>query len=81
MAVILIDVEAATASIVPGSLTTNRFSFPMVTWSSDGEWVFIASVLDEAGTTGRLLAYGPSGETAYQIPVDLGTEHFGMAVD
>jgi hypothetical protein len=36
MAVILIDVEAGTTSIVPGSLTTNRFGFPNVAWASDG---------------------------------------------
>ena len=82
MAVILIDVEAGTTSIVPGSVTTNRFSFPNVAWASDGEWLFIGPVIhDEDADQGRLLAFRPGDETAYQVPVVIETEYYGMGAD
>ena len=81
MAVILIDVEAGTTSIVPGSLTTNRFSFPNVAWASDGEWLFIGPVIHEDADHVRLLAYRPGDETAYQVPVVIETEYYGMGAD
>jgi hypothetical protein len=78
LVVILVDFETGEASVIPGTLTENRFTFPGVAWSSDGEWVFMGPFAAD-GDSGELRAYRPRDDTAYRIPVELEPEYFGMA--
>ncbi len=79
LVVVLVDFEAGSATVIPGTLTQNRFTFPQVAWSSDGEWVFMGPFAVE-DDSGELRAYRPGDATAYRIPIELANEYFGMAV-
>lgn len=78
LVVVLVDFETGEATVIPGTLTVNRFAFPGVVWSSDGEWVFMGpfTVDDDSG---ELRVYRPGDETAYRIPIEVENEYFGMA--
>lgn len=80
LAVVLVDFEAGTASLIPGTLAQHRFTSPSVAWSSDGEWVFMGPfVVDD--DSGELRAYRPGDATAYRVPMDLENEYVGMAAN
>lgn len=80
LVVVLVDFEAGTATVIPGTLTQNRFTFPRVAWSSDGEWLFMGPFAAD-GDQGELRAYRPGDETAYRVPIEVENEYFGMAAD
>lgn len=78
LVVVLVDFETGEASVIPGTLTENRFAFPGIAWSADGQWVFMGPfTIDD--DNGELRAYRPGDETAYHIPVEVENEYFGMA--
>jgi hypothetical protein len=80
LVVVLVDFETGEASMIPGTHSKNRFTFPGVVWSTDGEWVFMGPfVVDD--DSGELRAYRPGDETAYRIPIEIENEYFGMAAD
>jgi hypothetical protein len=78
LVVVLVDFETGEASVIPGTLTKNRFAFPGIAWSPDGQWVFMGpfTVDDDSG---EVRAYRPNDETAYRIPIEVENEYFGMA--
>lgn len=78
LVVVLVDFETGEASVIPGTLTENRFAFPEIAWSPDAEWVFMGpfTVDDDRG---ELRAYRPGDETAYRIPTEVENQYFGMA--
>lgn len=77
--VVLVDTDTGTASLVPG-MSQSHNGYPQVTWSSDGEWLFYSVGGLYAGT-GRLFAHQPGQPSAYEVPVTLEGQYFGMATD
>lgn len=80
LVVVLVDFEAGTTSVVPGTVAKNRFTFPQVAWSSDGEWLFMGP-FDTGGETGELRAYRPGDDSVYRVPIEIANEYFDMAAD
>lgn len=80
LVVVLVDFDAGESSVIPGTLTRNRFAFPGVAWSSDGEWLIMGPFAGESDI-GELRAYRPGDETAYRIPIEVENEYFGMAAN
>jgi hypothetical protein len=80
VATVLIDFEAGTTSIIPGSLTVNRTSLQHVAWNQDGDWLFIGPVYGAQGK-GHVLAYQPGADTAYRIPAVLEGEYYAMVAE
>lgn len=77
--VVLVDFASGESSLVPG-MTHPFDSYPQVAWSPDGEWLFY-SVGGLTAETGRLFAYRPGDATAYEVPVTLDHQYYGMATD
>lgn len=80
LVVVLVDFDTGESSVIPGTLTKNRFGFPGVAWSSDGQWVFMGPFMVD-DDSGDLRAYRLGDETAYRIPIEVENEYFGMATD
>lgn len=80
LVVILVDFDAGESSVIPGTQTKNRFAFPGVAWSSDGEWLIMGPFTNESNIA-ELRAYRPGDETAYRIPIEVENEIFGLAAD
>lgn len=79
-AVVLVDFEAGTTSVVPGTWA-NHAGYSHVTWSSDGEWLFY-NLGAYKPNSGQLLAYRVGDDTAYLVPVVLdAAEYAGFASD
>ena len=80
LVVVLVDFDTGEASVIPGTLTTNRFAFPRVAWSSADEWLFMGPFASESDA-GELRAYRPGDKTAYRISIEVENEYFGMAAN
>jgi hypothetical protein len=79
VALVLVDFESGTASVVPG-IPPSLDDYSQVVWSTSGDWVFY-SVGALAPDTGQLYAYRPGDDTAYRVPVVLDRPYYGMSAD
>lgn len=78
LAVVLVDFDTGEVSVIPGTLTQNRFTFPFMAWGSEGEWLVMGPFnVDEAGADLRV--FRPGDASAYRVPTRVENEYFGMA--